>query len=63
MKSMTTKDFIRFLSKNGYTFVRMGGRHHIYGNNITTVPVPAHHKVMAPGTIRDICKQLSLKYP
>ena len=40
---MKPQELIKFLEANGYKFIRAkGGSHHIYSNNINSVPIPIH---------------------
>jgi predicted RNA binding protein YcfA (HicA-like mRNA interferase family) len=40
---MKPRELIRFLEYKGYRFVRAkGGSHHIYSNDIFSVPIPIH---------------------
>lgn len=62
MTSIKHKDLIKELSARGLEFVREGrGSHAVYkiGDKQTTIP---HHRVIAPGTRRDIYKLLGLEY-
>ena len=41
--TMKPRELIRFIEKNGYSFVRAkGSSHHIYSNGVHSVPVPIH---------------------
>jgi predicted RNA binding protein YcfA (HicA-like mRNA interferase family) len=41
--TMKPRELIKFLEANGYHFVRAkGGSHHIYSNDVVSVPIPIH---------------------
>lgn len=42
---MKKRDLIKLLEKNGYKFVRNGGRHDVYSNGRKTESVPRHDEV------------------
>jgi predicted RNA binding protein YcfA (HicA-like mRNA interferase family) len=40
---MKPRELVKFLEANGYRFIRAkGGSHHIYSNDINSVPIPIH---------------------
>ena len=41
--TMKPRELIRFLESKGYKFVRSkGGSHHIYSDDVHSVPIPIH---------------------
>lgn len=42
---MKTKDLIKLLEKNGWTFVRHGGNHDVYGKGKELEAVPRHSEM------------------
>ena len=60
--TMTSKQIVKHLKKNGFKYHRQGkGSHTIYINdNGITVPVPMHNKDLPIGTERGILKQAGL---
>jgi predicted RNA binding protein YcfA (HicA-like mRNA interferase family) len=44
MKSISGKELIKFLEKNGWKLLRVSGSHHIYGKpgSIVRLSVPVH---------------------
>ena len=44
MKTITGKEFVKILEKNGWTLMRTRGSHHIYGKkgSIVRISVPVH---------------------
>lgn len=42
---MKTKDLIKLLEKNGWTFVRHGGNHDVYGKGKELESVPRHSEI------------------
>jgi predicted RNA binding protein YcfA (HicA-like mRNA interferase family) len=62
MKSMKHKDLMKLLKKYNVEFVRQGkGSHEIYRIGTKTASIPSH-KIMSPGTLRDIFKLLDINY-
>ncbi len=57
MKDMKRKEVIRMLNKAGYHSIGKG-EHEIFANSLgVRIPVP-QHKVISPGTLRDIIKRI-----
>lgn len=56
---MSMRDFLGYLKTQHVEFVRSCGGHDIYRRGSKVTPVP-RHKVIAPGTKRDICKRLDI---
>lgn len=42
---MKTKDLIKLLENNGWTFVRHGGNHDVYGKGKEMEAVPRHSEI------------------
>ncbi|MCD7959525.1 MAG: type II toxin-antitoxin system HicA family toxin [Ruminococcus sp.] len=42
---MKRRDLIKLLKKNGWTFLRDGGRHDIYTNGEKEEPIPRHKEI------------------
>lgn len=63
MTSIKYKDFIKELEQeHGAVFVRTGkGSHMIYKTSSGTAAVPKH-KIVSPGTRRDVYKCLGIDY-
>ena len=41
--TMKPRELTKFLEANGYRFIRAkGGSHHIYGNDVNSIPIPIH---------------------
>jgi predicted RNA binding protein YcfA (HicA-like mRNA interferase family) len=61
---MTVSELVRYLKKNGITFVRHGTKHDEYRNPNTgdTAQVPRHQsQELKKGTLEKILKDLGLK--
>jgi len=42
---MKSRELLKFLEDNGYSFIRAkGGSHHIYSNGVHSVPIPIHSR-------------------
>ncbi|MFN0192381.1 MAG: type II toxin-antitoxin system HicA family toxin [Aestuariivirga sp.] len=63
MKSVSGKEFAKFLERNGWTLLRVNGSHHIYGKqgSIARISVPIHGNVaLKTGLLRSIMKLADL---
>ena len=52
---MKRRDLIKLLEKNGWSFLRDGGRHDIYTNGKNSEPIPRHkeiNEILAKAIIR-----------
>lgn len=60
MKAIQHRKLIKKLTKMGATRLRDGkGSHEIYELNGALASIPMH-RIVAPGTLRDICKLLKV---
>lgn len=61
---MNRRAFERHLRSEGCVFIRHGAAHAIWrsaaGDRQASVP---RHRVLAMGTVRAICRQLSVRFP
>ncbi len=57
--SVKRLDLIRYLEKNGFYLLREGGRHSIYTNGKSVIPVK-RHKQLDRITANELCKQAGL---
>jgi predicted RNA binding protein YcfA (HicA-like mRNA interferase family) len=63
-RSMTAKEVIKLLEKNGWSEARQTGSHKIFKhpNNQNNIPVPVHSgKDLKKGTLHDILKKAEIK--
>jgi len=63
MKSVSGKEFIKILKRNGWTLLRVQGSHHIFGKVGTDVKisVPVHkNQSLKVGLLRHFLKQAEL---
>ena len=63
MKSVSGKEFVKLLEKNGWTLLRVQGSHHIFGKPGSTVriSVPVHkNQSLKVGLLRHFLKQAEL---
>jgi predicted RNA binding protein YcfA (HicA-like mRNA interferase family) len=61
MKAVSGKEFCKTLQKNGWTFRRIRGSHHIYRKGDITVSVPVHgNKSLKKGTQGDLMKKTGI---
>ena len=58
--SVNRRDLIKYLTENGFTLLREGGKHSIYSNGRKMVPVK-RHRTLDRITANEICKQAGLK--
>ena len=58
--SVNRRDLIKYLTENGFTLLREGGKHSIYSNGHKMVPVK-RHRTLDRITANEICKQAGLK--
>ena len=58
--SVKRRDLIAYLEENGFSLVREGGKHSVYGDGTKTIPVK-RHKVFDRITANELCKQAGLK--
>lgn len=52
---MKRRDLVRLFERNGWYFLRDGGRHDIYTNGVESEPIPRHkeiNEVLARSLIR-----------
>jgi predicted RNA binding protein YcfA (HicA-like mRNA interferase family) len=62
MKELRYKDLVKLLEAAGAVKIREGkGSHQIWKRGNLTASVP-NHRVVSPGTLRDIFKMLQIKY-
>ncbi len=57
--SVKRRDLIRYLEENGFSWLREGGNHAIYTNDLKTIPVK-RQKLFDRITANEICKQAGL---
>ncbi|MBI4303298.1 MAG: type II toxin-antitoxin system HicA family toxin [Chloroflexi bacterium] len=57
--SVKRSDLIKYLSQNGFYFLREGGKHSIYTNGTKTIPVK-RHRTLDRITANELCKQAGL---
>ncbi|MCP4683028.1 MAG: type II toxin-antitoxin system HicA family toxin [Desulfobacterales bacterium] len=57
--SVKRRDLIRYFEKNGFYFLREGGKHSIYTNDKKVIPVK-RHKQLNRITANELCKQAGL---
>ena len=60
--SVSRRELVRFLEKNGFHLLREGAKHSIYSNGRKIVPVK-RHRTLDRITANEICKQAGLKPP
>ena len=58
--SVKRRDLLKYIEENGFLFLREGGNHSIYTNNIKTIPIK-RHKTLDRITANELCKQAGLK--
>ena len=58
--SVHRRDLVRYLEEHGFTLVREGGNHAIYGKGSVRIPVKRHSQFDRI-TANEICKQAGLK--
>lgn len=58
--SVKRRDLIKYFEENGFYFLREGGNHAIYTNNVKTIPVK-RKRVLDRITANELCKQANLK--
>jgi mRNA interferase HicA len=58
--SVSRRELVRYLEANGFTLVREGGNHSIYGKEAIRIPVK-RHRTLDRVTANEICKQAGLK--
>lgn len=61
--SLTPKELINVLERNGFVLKRIQGSHHYYVNPLTgkIIVVPMHNKDLAKGTLHAILKQAGIE--
>ncbi len=42
---MKRRDLIKLFEKNGWYFLREGGRHDVYTNGVQSEPIPRHREI------------------
>lgn len=57
---MKRRDLIKLLEKNGWYFLRDGGRHDVYTNGVKMEPIP-RHKEINEMLAKSIIKKYGLK--
>jgi predicted RNA binding protein YcfA (HicA-like mRNA interferase family) len=57
--SVKRRNLIKYFEVNGFYFLREGGNHSIYTNNIKTIPVK-RHRIFDRITANQLCKQAGL---
>jgi len=57
--SIKRQELIKYFKENGYYFLREGGKHSIYTNNIKTIPIK-RHRIIDRITANELCKQAGL---
>jgi predicted RNA binding protein YcfA (HicA-like mRNA interferase family) len=63
MKSLSGKELIKLLEKNGWNLLRVNGSHHIYGKpgSVVRLSVPVHgNKPLKTGLLRHLLKMAGL---
>jgi predicted RNA binding protein YcfA (HicA-like mRNA interferase family) len=58
--SVSRRELIRYLEENGYSLVREGGNHSIYGREKVRIPVKRPN-TLDRITANEICKQAGIK--
>ncbi|UCE17573.1 MAG: type II toxin-antitoxin system HicA family toxin [Gemmatimonadota bacterium] len=58
--SIKRSDLIRYFEENGFFFLREGGNHSIYTNDIRTIPIK-RQRTIDRITANELCKQAGLK--
>jgi predicted RNA binding protein YcfA (HicA-like mRNA interferase family) len=64
MKSISGKNFLKILERNGWTLLRINGSHHVYGKPGSNVrlSVPVHgNQSLKMGLLRHFLKTADLK--
>jgi predicted RNA binding protein YcfA (HicA-like mRNA interferase family) len=59
MKSLTGREFVRLVERNGWTLLRINGSHHIYGKagSVVRLSVPIHgNRPLKTGLLRHLLK-------
>ena len=57
--SVSRRELIRYLEKNGFHLFREGSNHSIYTNGMKTIPVK-RHTTLDRVTANELCKQAGL---
>jgi len=62
LKSLTPKQIIKILERNGFLFKRSKGSHFIFQHPVTKrrVTIPLHNKDLTVGTLSEILKQAGI---
>jgi predicted RNA binding protein YcfA (HicA-like mRNA interferase family) len=63
MKSLSGKDLLKLLEKNGWQLLRINGSHHIYGKSgsVIRLSVPVHgNQPLKTGLLRHLLKMAGL---
>jgi predicted RNA binding protein YcfA (HicA-like mRNA interferase family) len=63
MKSLSGKDLLKLLEKNGWQLLRINGSHHIYGKSgsVVRLSVPVHgNQPLKTGLLRHLLKMAGL---
>jgi mRNA interferase HicA len=58
--SVSRRELVRYLEENGYSLVREGGNHSIYGRDKVRIPVKRHN-TLDRITANEICKQAGIR--
>jgi predicted RNA binding protein YcfA (HicA-like mRNA interferase family) len=60
--TMSGKDFVKLLKKNGWTLDRINGSHHIMRKGGVSLSVPVHgNEDLKPGLFNSLMKEAGLK--
>jgi predicted RNA binding protein YcfA (HicA-like mRNA interferase family) len=57
--SVSRRELVQYLEKNGFTLLREGSNHSIYTNGVKTIPVK-RHRTLDRITANELCKQAGL---
>ena len=63
MKSVSGREFARFVERRGWTLLRVNGSHHIYGKagNVVRLSIPIHgNKALKTGLLRHLLKMAGI---
>jgi len=58
--SVSRRELVRYLEENGFSLVREGGSHSIYGKGAIKLPIK-RHRTLDRITANEICKQAGVK--
>ena len=57
--SVSRRELVKYLQKNGFVLLREGANHAIYSNGVKTIPVK-RHRTLDRITANQLCKQAGL---